>query len=182
MHWKNKRFGLISKMYTIICLISVHLEYDVYFRNSYDCFVKLNYQFMWSGFMEYSFYPMTLTSLLYFNNIKFRSYQKSWTEIYWKILKRITYDSCPPTIQSTLWRQLFFFFFFFFFCPFRAAPTAYGSSLARGGIGAATAGLHHSFGNTGSRPCLWHTPQLMATPDPRPTEQGQGSNPCVHGS
>ena len=37
-----------------------------------------------------------------------------------------------------------FFFFFFFFFLFRAAPEAYGGSQARGGIGTAATGLHHS--------------------------------------
>ena len=43
---------------------------------------------------------------------------------------------------------------FFFFCLFRAAPTAYGGSQARGLIGAVAAGLRHSHSNTGSKPCL----------------------------
>ena len=43
---------------------------------------------------------------------------------------------------------------FFFFLLFRATPVAYGSSWAKDGIGAATAGLHHK-----------PTPQLMAVPD-----------------
>ena len=43
-----------------------------------------------------------------------------------------------------------FFFFFFFFPFFRATPTAYGSSQARGQLGATAAGLHHSHSNTGS--------------------------------
>ena len=30
--------------------------------------------------------------------------------------------------------------------------------------------------------CLWLAPQLMAMPDPQPTDQGQGSNPQPHGS
>ena len=48
------------------------------------------------------------------------------------------------------------FFYFSFFCflifNFMATPAAYGSSWARGQIGAAAAGLHHCHGNTGSRP------------------------------
>ena len=60
-------------------------------------------------------------------------------------------------------------------------PTAYGSSLARGRIGATAASLHHSHSNTGSEPCLQPTPQLTATLDPYTTEQGQGSNPHPHG-
>jgi len=45
-------------------------------------------------------------------------------------------------------------FSFFCFLLFRAAPMAYGSSQARGLIGAAAAGLHHSHSNTRSEPCL----------------------------
>ena len=37
-------------------------------------------------------------------------------------------------------------------------------------------GLHHSYGNTGSKPHLQSTPQLVAMSDPQSTEQGQGSN------
>ena len=59
---------------------------------------------------------------------------------------------------------------------------AYGGSQDRDLIRAVAAGLHQSHSNTKSKPCLWPTPQLMATPDPQPTEQGQGSNPQQHGS
>jgi len=69
------------------------------------------------------------------------------------------------------------FFFFFLFVFFRAAPAAYGGSQAMGWIRATAADLHHSHNNAGSKPCLWPTPQLTATLDPRPTERGQGSNP-----
>ena len=54
---------------------------------------------------------------------------------------------------------------FFFICLFRAAPMAYGGSQARGWIGAASAGLHHSYSNAGSKLSLQPTPQLMATLD-----------------
>ena len=63
-------------------------------------------------------------------------------------------------------------FFFFVFLSFRATPTAYEGSQARGRIGAAASGLSHSHSNsnsnsnTGSEPCLQPTPQLTATPDP----------------
>ena len=66
---------------------------------------------------------------------------------------------------------------FFFFCLFAiswAAPAAYGGAVATG--------LRHSHSNTGSEPRLQPTPQLMATPDPQPTEQGQGSNLQPHDS
>ena len=49
---------------------------------------------------------------------------------------------------------------------FRATPEAYGSSQARGGIGAAAAGLWHSHSNSVSEPRLRPIQQLMATPDP----------------
>ena len=39
--------------------------------------------------------------------------------------------------------------FFLSFCLFRAAPTVCGSSQARGPVGAAAAGLHHSHSNWG---------------------------------
>ena len=68
------------------------------------------------------------------------------------------------------------FNFIYLFFLFRAAPLAYGSSQARGQIGATISSLHHSHSNTGSKPRLQATPQLTAKPDPRPTEQDQGLN------
>ena len=65
------------------------------------------------------------------------------------------------------------FFFFFFFL--RAAPSAYGGSQTRGQIGAIATSLSHS--NTGSDRRLQPTPQLLATPDPQTTEQGQRIKP-----
>ena len=53
----------------------------------------------------------------------------------------------------------------FFFFLFRPIPAAYGSSQARGQIGAASAGLHHSHSNARSEPGLQPIPQLMATLD-----------------
>ena len=67
------------------------------------------------------------------------------------------------------------------FFLFRAASAAYGSSQARGQIGAAAAGLHHSHSNAESESHLRSTPQLTVTPDPQPTEWGQGLNPSPHG-
>ena len=52
------------------------------------------------------------------------------------------------------------------FCLFMAAPAAYGTSRAGGGIRAIAADLRHSHGNTGSGLHLRPMPQLMATPDP----------------
>ena len=73
------------------------------------------------------------------------------------------------------WGLLFFF---------QSTPTAYGSSQARGPIRATAAGICHSH-KARSEPCLQPTPQPAAMPDPRLTEQGQGSDPYVrthHGS
>ena len=50
--------------------------------------------------------------------------------------------------------------FFFFFLLFRATPTPYGSSQARGWIRATAASLDHSHSNTGSKPLLQPTPQF----------------------
>ena len=60
------------------------------------------------------------------------------------------------------WKQ---FLSFFFFGLFRAAPK-FGSSQARGQIGAVAADLYHSHSNSGSELCLWPIPQLIVTPDP----------------
>ena len=77
--------------------------------------------------------------------------------------------------NSTKYIYIYFAFFF------RSAPVAYGGSQASGPIRAVATGLHHSHSNTRSEPCLWPTSQQMATPDPQPTEWGQGSNPRPHG-
>ena len=71
-------------------------------------------------------------------------------------------------------------FFSFSFCLYRAAPLANGSSQARGRIGVVPAGLHQNHSNNRSSLSLRPTPQLTATPDPQPTEHGQGSNLCPH--
>ena len=77
---------------------------------------------------------------------------------------------------------IFIFILFYFILLFRAAPAAYGSSQARGQIGATAAGLHHSHSSLGSEPRLQPTPQPRAMLDPQPTEQGQGLNPQPHSS
>ena len=51
-------------------------------------------------------------------------------------------------------------YLFIHFYPFRATPSAYGGSQARGHIGATAASLHHSHSNTRSEPHLRPTPQL----------------------
>ena len=52
--------------------------------------------------------------------------------------------------------------FFFFFFYFRATPAAYGSSQARGPIGAATSSHSHSHSSLGSELRLQATPELTA--------------------
>ena len=68
---------------------------------------------------------------------------------------------------------------YFFFL--KDACVAHGSPQARGRVGAAAAGLYHSHRNSGSEPPLQPTLQLAATPNPSPTERGQGSNLHPHG-
>ena len=72
------------------------------------------------------------------------------------------------------------FSFSFFFAISWAAPAQ--GSQAKGLIGAIATRLHQSHSNAGSEPCLQPTPQLTATLDPWPTEQGQGWNLQPHGS
>ena len=67
-------------------------------------------------------------------------------------------------------------FFFVFFVFSRAVSMAYGGYQARGLIRALASGLCQSHNNAVSKPHLQPTPQLMATPDPQPTEQAQGLN------
>ena len=69
----------------------------------------------------------------------------------------------------------------FFLFLFRATPAAYGSSQARGQIGASAASLHRRPGNRESKSHLRPTPHLTKTSAPRPSEQGQESNPHLHG-
>ena len=49
---------------------------------------------------------------------------------------------------------------------FRAAPVAYGSSEARGPVGATAVGLSHNQSNSGSKQHLQPTPQLKVTLHP----------------
>ena len=58
-------------------------------------------------------------------------------------------------------REKFSFFFFF-----RATFVAYGDSQARVWIGDVATGLRHIHSNTGSKPPLRPTPEIMAMLDP----------------
>ena len=58
-----------------------------------------------------------------------------------------------------------------------AAPAAYGSSQARGLIGAVAAGHSHSHSNAGSKQHLRPTPQFMAMLDPVTHQARPGIEP-----
>ena len=70
----------------------------------------------------------------------------------------------PPSLLSVF--PSFLPFFLCLFVLFRAVPTTYGGSQARGLIGAVAASLCHSHRNLGSQLCLQPTLQLRAMPDP----------------
>ena len=57
------------------------------------------------------------------------------------------------------------FIYLLFFGLFRAVPSAYRSSQAKGWIRASATGLHHSHSHARSQPHLWPTQQLMALSD-----------------
>ena len=73
--------------------------------------------------------------------------------------------------------QCHILFLFVLFCLFGVTPMAYASSQSKGWIRAATAGHSHRYSNTRSEPPLLLTPQLVATPDPWPTDHDQGIEP-----
>ena len=98
-------------------------------------------------------------------------YSRTWTE------------HCRPAIMEKINIPISFIYLFFVFLSFSgAAPVAYGASQAMGLIRAVAASLHQSHSSARSKPYLQPTPQLTATLDPEPTEQGQGSNLQPHGS
>ena len=77
------------------------------------------------------------------------------------------YLSTKPYLSDSLtfYNLIFFLVCFVWFGLFifsRAVPSAYGSSQARGLIGAVVTSLLHSHSNAGSEPRLRPTPQLTA--------------------
>ena len=85
--------------------------------------------------------------------------------------------SLLKNISNVLSHSVFLFFGFFvclFFFPFRATPMTYGSSQARGQIGAAAVSLCHSHSNMQSKPYLWTTQQLTAMLDPLTYQERPG--------
>ena len=89
--------------------------------------------------------------------------------------KELELHLCPTRSLSNIQRfqlnnqqyqPIFVCLFVCFLLFFRAPPTAYGGSQARGPIGATAAGLCQSLSNTRSELHLRPTPQLTAMPDP----------------
>ena len=68
--------------------------------------------------------------------------------------------------DKDLYKQEFYLFIYLFIVFSKAVPATYGGSQARGLIGAIAVCLYHSHSNSGFKPCLRPTPQLMATLDP----------------
>ena len=99
-------------------------------------------------------------ALICTQNVPRRLGETPWTGIYWW--------SLPWERFSHLCVQVFFCFLLSFFLFFRATGSAYGSSQARGGVGAPSCSCRptHSPSNMGSEPRLRPTLQLMATRDP----------------
>ena len=90
-----------------------------------------------------------------------------WIRIWCMNLGLIHLLKVPQKVFFFLMSSFFLYFillfiYLFIFGLFRVAPSTYGSSQARGQIGAAAPGLCHSHNNTRSEPRLWPTPQLMA--------------------
>ena len=115
--------------------------------------VVVLYWVFWGIFMLFSIVVVPI----YICGVKF------WHQVMKKIYFYIWVffpSSLPPFLLSFLlpFLSLSLSLSLSFFCLFRATPMAYGSSQARGWIGATAASLCHS--NTGSEPCLWPTPQL----------------------
>ena len=73
-----------------------------------------------------------------------------------------------------------FFLFFFFFWSFYSHTCGTWKFPGQEFNGSCSWGLHHSHGNTRSEPNLGASLQLVALPDPQPTERGQGSNLHLH--
>ena len=62
---------------------------------------------------------------------------------------RVFWENAPSTLNPNSLRTIAHLSLSLSFFFLKAAPATYGSSQARGRIGAATAGLHHSHSDTG---------------------------------
>ena len=70
----------------------------------------------------------------------------------WNALLFFPYSLCNQLniVTYLCMSHLLFYCYYYFFFFLMAVPVAYGSSQARGQIGAAAAGLQHSHSNSGS--------------------------------
>ena len=127
-----------------------------------------------------------VTDLAFFMTTCFTSYLTvSPREGIFSSFQRQVYKSnrkIKPTQFSLVFRTKCLKLLFFFL--FRATPTAYGGSQARGEIRAIASGLCHSHSHSNIRSELHLRPtlQFLAMPDPQPTERGKGSNLQPNGS
>ena len=97
-------------------------------------------------------YLLRIRPLHYRETAPFQGHDSLYHKPLWTKTPRSS-DSLHLTDEGT---KTFFFFSFLGSNLWQAC----GSSQARGQIGAAAAGLHHSHSNAGSEPCLNPTPQL----------------------
>ena len=85
--------------------------------------------------------------------------------------QRIDADEFVNKTENNLQDTKLLLLLLLLFCLFafsRATPLAYGSSQARGQMGAVATSLRQNHSNTGSDPHLCPAPQLTAMPDPNP--------------
>ena len=78
------------------------------------------------------------------------------------ISEDINYTSYKISICLFYRTSIFSALRFFFFLLFRVIAVVYWISQAKGWIWAADPGLYHNHSNSGSKPCLWPTPEVMA--------------------
>ena len=137
-------------------------------RNSWVCVINL----YWASILAKSSTPLTIKSIWLNFNKCWLVFTNGFHE--WKVtLDQLLFkraSQCP-------------FNFFFFFCFFRASPTAYGHSQAKGWLGAAAASLHHSHSNAGSELHLHdlrHSSRQCQVPNP--LSEARDQNPYPHGS
>ena len=88
----------------------------------------------------------------------------------------------PAQFRQSLIDQDLNFFFFFGHLVF-LGPLLWHMEVPGLGVesGPVATSLHHGHSHAGFKLCLRPTSQLTTTPDPQPTEQGQGSNPHPRG-
>ena len=117
------------------CEVKSH--FDSHFSNNYQC---------WESF------HMPISHLYIFGKM---SIQVLCTFFFWL--------GCFFFFDIEFYEIFICFGYWLFWGLFRAAPAAYGGSLARVLIRADS--LHHSHSNARSKPCLQPSPQLRARPD-----------------